>query len=157
MAGVGAKQPKMQSLDVYKYINALARRSRGDLSHRHEDAVSFNRTFKGDKVDIHVFASHEECLQILKDTGFIQPRIADAITEIFKSLDASVKPIEEFLRNNPIDMNGARHAAARPLFVRDYGAAQRRLAGELPLLCRRAFEDFISGTDSRILTGLVEP
>jgi cytochrome P450 len=147
----------MQSLDVYKYINSLARSRSDDLTHGREETANFNRTFKGDRINIHVFTSHGDCVQILKDASFIQPRVADAITEISRSLGVGLKPIENFLRQNPIEMNGAMHAAVRPSFIRDYGATQRRLAGDLPAICRKAFDDFIVGNKSGIVADLVEP
>jgi hypothetical protein len=87
----------MQSFEVYKYVNALSRTRGDDLSYGPEPTGNLNRTFKGDKIHIHVFAGHSECHQILRDTNFIQPKFADAIAEIFCSKGSEAKVIENFL------------------------------------------------------------
>jgi cytochrome P450 len=147
----------MQSLDVYKYINTLTRARGDDLSRGAPRTNNLNRTFKGDEIDIHVFADHSDCLQILKDTNFIQPKIADALSAIFKSLGLEITGIENFLRKNPISMDGPHHNAARQSFIKEFRDAQRKLSDSLPVLSRRAFESFIDGKKSRITADLIEP
>ncbi len=147
----------MQSLDVYKYLNTLVRSGSDHHSHRRESPKNLNKTFKGDKFDIHVFTSHAECLQILKDANFMQPKMAGAIMEIFGSLGLQPKFIEDFLRKNPIGMDGAAHHAAKQLFLAQYRSTQRDLSPTLPIIAERVFTDFIDGEKSHILTDLVEP
>lgn len=147
----------MQSLDVYKYLNTLARLGGDDLSHARERPVLLNKTFKGGTFNIHVFTGHAECIQILRDTHFIQPKLADVISEVFGALGSQAKVIEDFLRNNPIAMDGAAHCDARQLFLAEYRSAQPDLSGALPSIAKRAFSEFIDQDKSSILTGLVEP
>lgn len=147
----------MQSLDVYKYLNTLVRSGSDHLSHRREPPKNLNRTFKGDRFDIHVFTGYAECLQILKDAHFIQPKMAGAITEIFGSLGLQPQFIEDFIRKNPIGMDGPAHLAAKQRFLAEYKSTQRDLSPILLVIAERAFTNFIGGKKSHILTDLVEP
>lgn len=147
----------MQSLEVYKYVTSLARSRSDDLTQGRNETAHRNRTFKGERVSIHVFASHQECACILKDKSFIQPRIADAIAEIGKSAGPSLNSIESFLRSNPIGMNGPPHNNARQTAIKEYGETQRNLATELPDLGRKAFAAFLERKSPKILTDLAEP
>jgi hypothetical protein len=147
----------MQSFEVYKYVNALSRTRGDDLSYGPEPTGNLNRTFKGDKIHIHVFADHSECHQILRDTNFIQPKFADAIAEIFCSIGSEAKVIENFLAKNPIGLDGQPHIAARQSFASNYRSAQRSLSDRLPIMSRRAFESFIHKKNSSITADLIEP
>jgi len=147
----------MQSLDVYKYINTLTRARGDDLSRGVPRSIDLNRTFNGDEIDIHVFAGYSECLKILKDSNFIQPKFADALSTIFQARRSEIVGIENFLRKNPISMNAPHHNAARQLFIKEFRDAQRNLADRLPVISRQAFESFIDGKKSGITADLVEP
>ena len=147
----------MQSFDVYKYVNTLSRTRGDDLSQGHQPTANLNKTFKGDKIHIHVFVSHSECLQILRDRNFIQPKLAEAIAAIFCSIGSEVKAIENFLDSNPISRDGHRHIAARQSFINDFRSAQRGVSGSLPIISERAFESFIERKNSSITADLIEP
>lgn len=147
----------MQSLDVYNYINQLTRSRDNDLSRQAKRTIALNKSFRGNNFNIHVFASHNECLQILNDKNFVQPKIADAISEIFDALGMEAGAIEGFLRANPIEMNGAAHSETRQSFIREYKSSTTDLMDALPNIAKATFDDFIEGKKPHISTNLVEP
>jgi|GEM_PF-1668592 len=147
----------MQSFDVYKYVNALARTRGDDVSQARLPTGNLNRTFEGDEIHIHVFAGHGECVAILRDSNFIQPKLAHAMAVIFRSIGSDVKAIENFLGENPINRDGQPHVAARQTFIGNFRSAQRSLTGSLPIIFRKTFESFIDKKNPSITADLVEP
>ena len=147
----------MQSFDVYRYVNALARTRGDDLSKGRQPTAGLSRTFPGDKIQVHVFTGHADCLQILRDTHFIQPRLADAVAAMFRSIGSEVKSIENFLGKNPVGLDGQPHFAARQKFIGKFRSAQRSVADSLSLIAAEAFEGFVQKTGASITADLVEP
>lgn len=140
----------MLSLEVYKYITSLAQTrpdfiSRDDVAH-----VDPIKTFPGAHFSIHVLAGHTECQQVLTDAAFIQPKIADAIKNIAGDHLEELKPLELFLRNNPIQMDGAVHRATRQAFMREYRDAQRAVESLLYSLADRSLSNFIQNGSTQI-------
>ncbi len=143
----------MQSLEVYKYITSLAHHRPHCLS-ADASAPAPIRSFAGADFTIHVLTSRPQCEQVLADATFIQPNIADAIEAVLQDHEPELQPLQLFIRNNPIQLDGERHRAARHRFVRDYKAAQQAIEHWLPQLAEQVFRYFIATGSSSVSQNL---
>ncbi len=143
----------MQSLEVYKYITSLANHRPHCLS-TDASAAAPIRSFAGADFTLHVLTSRSECEQVLADASFIQPNIADAIEAVLQDHEPELQPLQLFIRNNPIQLDGERHRATRHRFMRDYKAAQQAIEPSLQQLAEQAFRHFIATGSSAICQNL---
>lgn len=147
----------MLSLITYKYITALTQTRTDFLSADDIPGVDPIKTFPGSGFSIHILAGHDVCQRVLSDATFIQPRIADAIKNVMGSHTSALAALDVFLRNNPIQLDGARHKSARRFFLQEYRDALRTVVDCLPPLADRAFSNFIARGSRRVTQDLATP
>src|SRR5215203_1011427 len=140
----------MLSLDVYKYITSLAHIRADYLSLENIIGVDTVKTFAGSDFSIHVLTGHAECQQVLTDTTFVQPKIADAIKNVIGEHAAELGALDLFLKNNPIQMDGLPHRTTRQKFLQEYKAAQRATEPSLYALADGSFSNFIKNGSTAI-------
>lgn len=147
----------MQTLNVYKYIMGLVRERGHDASFDAENPADLNKSFHDENSNAHVICTRDGCLSILKDESFVQPKIADAVAEIGERLELNVKAIEDFLRYNPIQIDGEAHGARRKLFLNEYNGKCRDSVVEFREIAEAHFALFSKKNVSCTATALIEP
>ncbi len=140
----------MLSLDVYKYITSLAHIRADYLSLENIIDVDTVKSFAGSDFSIHVLTGHAECQQVLTDTTFVQPKIADAIKSVIGEHAAELGALDLFLKNNPVQMDGLAHRTTRQKFLQEYKAAQRATEPSLYALADGSFSNFIKNGSTAI-------
>ena len=135
----------MQRLEIYSFLNALIseRRTDSDLNDK-SDSI---RTFASGAGSVHVVCKYSAARSVLNDASFIQPDIAEAISVVSDAFNSDFSVLGEFMRQNPISMNGDAHGTSRRTFLEHYGRTISRLSGTFPSVANNCFETFCQ-TDS---------
>jgi hypothetical protein len=101
-----------------------------------------DRTFSADERSVHVVCNHDIARSALNDASFIQPGIAEAISAVSYAFHSDLSVLSDFVRHNPISMNGESHRICRRHFLQHYGHTLSSLSPVLPPLAKTCFETF---------------
>ena len=142
----------MQRLEVYNFINSLISQRRNN--HAPNDGDHPSRTFFGAERNVHVLCAHDEACAVLSDPSFIQPDIAGAISVVSSTFGSDISALRDFVRHNPISVDGEAHRARRRTFLEHYGTTLSRLSGSFTDIARRCFENFCQSETPRKLEQL---
>lgn len=147
----------MQTLNIYQHLMRLVRNRGHDASLGPENPQELNRSFLDETPHVHVICTREGCRSILQDASFAQPKIAEAVAEIGRHLGVEVRAIGEFLRYNPIQLDGERHRARRRLFLNEYNGKRQDLAHAFKEMAQAHFARWRTPAAPDAATALTEP
>ncbi len=135
----------MQRLEIYSFLNSLISERRTDSAlNGSGDSI---RTFPNGEGSVHIVCKYGAARSVLNDASFIQPDIAGAISVVSDAFKSDFSVLGEFMRQNPISMNGEAHGTCRRAFLEHYSRTISRLSGSFPSVAKNCFETFCQ-TDS---------
>ena len=130
----------MQRLEIYSFLNSLISERRTDSAlNGSGDSI---RTFPNGEGSVHIVCKYGAARSVLNDASFIQPDIAGAISVVSDAFKSDFSVLGEFMRQNPISMNGEAHGTCRRAFLEHYSRTISRLSGSFPSVAKNCFETF---------------